>query len=147
MQSALYSWCSGHQDWSVTDAFLCPPSPSVPFSVASWPLGIKGGNVTSSRCLWVPQIGSAVPWEVLKSPHLEWHLARLEKGSTWFQPAPHLSKWYNSPQSIFSSGPKNALYKRYLSFSCFPLGQHTELKGGDIKHFLGPDQYMYFLTF
>ena len=111
----------------------CPSAPrstpSVPLSMASWP---PGGPVINGECDFL-QVSE---FPVKSLPHPTWR-GILDVWSTWFQPAPLLPKWYNSPQSIFSRGAKNALYKRHLSSSSSPLGPFTELKQGGWQAFSG----------
>lgn len=120
----------GHQDWSVMDAFLLPAQPH---QLLSQRLAPPWGT-SHKRGMWLPPGVSECP---RKSLHHSTRRGILDVWSTWFQPAPLLPKWYNFPQSIFSRGAKNALYKRHLSSSSFPLGLFTELKPGGWQAFPG----------
>lgn len=128
-QSALYSWCRvirTDPSWMP----FCSPQPHQ--FLSQWlanPLG-----TSHKRGMWLPPGVSECPGKSLH--HSKWR-GILDVWSTWFQPAPLLPKWYNFPQSIFSRGAKNALYKRHLSSSSFPLGLFTELKPGGWQAFPG----------
>ncbi|XP_070338667.1 P2X purinoceptor 5 isoform X3 [Equus asinus] len=101
----------------------------------------KRATFTATRSMRKP--GVSKDYSALKSrksPHLEWHLACLEKGSIWLQPTPfHPSDATSLPRAY---SPENArmlsLQRMHLSSSClFPLKPVHRIKGGRWQTFSG----------
>lgn len=127
---------------------LCPPHISSSFSVVGCP---TGGPVIKEDCDFLQvSLRTTVPWRVVNHPTWNGILHVWKRAPFGSNPPPSTQVMQlHFLEHTLQRTQERSLSKgcTFLPAACFPLSQYTELKGEDGKHFLGPVQYMYSLTF